>query len=280
MTDADRWEYQGSIANYGFTPVGWELNPDVIGNGWQPSRYRRLRYPRFATLADIPITPGRTQHRGCTESDGTLFCQVEWSAGHGHWYNTAPGYVTHNALDAQIEFICDLFAPVVGSDEAWLRKRGKFTAWEQVSGLWAAIFESEKSQFRFRGYVSRDIVSADIRRGVEAIEGGGEGWATTSTLFSMVRQGQSAVGSWSLRTQAAKASALASGSTVRTATVFCGYPRTPTSARDWSFFGSMCAKDVGVRRRTERTGATIVTCFGPVSLTICAGSTRIAPLSP
>ncbi len=173
MTDADRWEYRDFDFNKSpLNTSGWEWVDHLICG---VARYRRLRYPRYAELADIPITPGRVEWSGT--GNATKFARIWMSDCTGLRVQMWRERLIHDPLNAQIEFICDLFAPVVESDEAWLRKRGDIHVDTTTrSHLWVATFMSHTDrgpQVTLWTATHLDGIAA-LRRAVEAIEGGGE----------------------------------------------------------------------------------------------------------
>lgn len=147
---------------------------------WSPHVFRILTpdYPKYATLDDIPITPGmvewrgngwdwiqRYDVRGITSASGDQsVTALDDSPEHRH--GATVGQVIH-------DFACALAAE---SDEAWLRKRGEVAVFRSrtKTGAWSASFE----QYDERGlaidgwWTTKPAAFAALRRAVEALESG------------------------------------------------------------------------------------------------------------
>ncbi len=115
MTDADRWEY---CEAGDYPDASWIF---IVGPG-DSMRYRRLRYPRYAKLADIPITPGRVEWLG----QGPWVVLQETTAGKNDVHAETVEYKQAATVGQVIHDFAN--ALTTESDEAWLRKRGIATA--------------------------------------------------------------------------------------------------------------------------------------------------------
>lgn len=143
---------------------------------WSPHVFRILTpdYPRYATLGDIPITPGmvewrgngwdwiqRYDVRGITSASGDQsVTALDDSPEHRH--GATVGQVIH-------DFACALAAE---SDEAWLRKRGAcLESWRSGCGVSVSIWV-RKTRVRFDYFENGHPDWVSLRRAVEAIESG------------------------------------------------------------------------------------------------------------
>ncbi len=166
MTDADDWEYC------------YRAYDDPPGEGWEMLRtlahtltYRRLRYPRFAELADIPITPGRVEWSFCgTKQDRRVWGQS--SAGGFLALLTSPEHRNRETVGQVIHDFANALA--TESDEAWLRKRGHFFR-EELGGAMTDFFRHDDGHLFSPCVDGYPQWCAALRRAVEAIEEGGDG---------------------------------------------------------------------------------------------------------